>query len=455
MSSHTAPRDRRDRHLIIGAGFAGLGVAAAFRRHRIPYDHVEATGEIGGNWCHGVYETVHIISSRRTTEYADWPMPADWPDFPSKDQMLSYLRAYADHWGLRERIELDTRVQRVAPAELPIDPPRGPSHTGLWQVTLHTGEQRIYGGVVVANGHHWDRRWPDYPGTFSGTIIHSKDYKQPDILRGRRVLVIGGGNSACDIAVEAARFARSAHISMRRGYWFLPKTMFGVPTVEFIKPWMPVDTQRALLKAALRVIVGPYERYGLQHPDHDIFEKHPTINTELLHFLRHGRIVPHPDVRRYHGDQVELVDGTRVQIDLIVCATGYHVSFPFMAEDVVRWSGGMPDLINGLLPQRHKNLYFFGTGQPRYGAGPLITRGADVVCTMVHVQKRLEHPLGAVLARLGHTPPKTWLQDPHASMRAIRRGQKMLPRLPALERTIMDGRGRLPLHLLARLLRPR
>lgn len=443
----TTATDRRARHLIIGAGFCGLGVAAAFQRHGIPYDHVEATSDIGGNWRHGVYDTVHIISSRKTTEYADWPMPGDWPDFPSKDQMLRYLCAYADHWGLRPHIELDTRVERVAPIE--------PLRDGLWEVTLRGGERRIYGGVIVANGHHWDRRWPDYPGTFAGTIIHSKDYQQPDVLRGQRVLVIGGGNSACDIAAEAARVGRSAHISMRRGYWFLPKVMLGKPTVELFEPWMPVAAQRAMLKAALRVIVGPYENYGLQHPDHDIFERHPTINSELLHYLRHGRIIPHRDVRRYDGHQVEFVDGTRAEIDLVVCATGYHVRFPFLAEGVLRWQDGMPDLINGLLPQRNKNMYFFGTGQPRYGAGPLITRGAELVCAAVAVQRRLEHPLGAILARLGSRPPTTWLQDPHAAMRHMRLGHKLLPRLPAVEHAIMNGRGRPPLRAMAALLRPR
>ncbi|MEM9488858.1 MAG: NAD(P)-binding domain-containing protein, partial [Myxococcota bacterium] len=274
----SSPADRSDRHAVIGAGFCGLGVAAALKRNGIAYDQFEADDDIGGNWYHGVYENVHIISSRKTTQYSDWPMPEDWPDFPSAKQMLTYLRGYADHWQLRPSIEFETRVEHVRPVA-----------GDRWELRLSSGETRIYGGVVVCNGHHWDRRMPEYPGHFSGQIIHSKDYKKPDILRGKRVLVIGGGNSACDIAVEAARFADSSHISMRRGYWFMPKIMFGVPTVELLKPWMNIHMQRAFIKGILRTIVGPYENYGLEHPDHKIFERHPTINTELLHFLRHGR----------------------------------------------------------------------------------------------------------------------------------------------------------------------
>src|SRR5262249_31960454 len=200
------------------AGFCGLGVGAAFKRNGIDFEQFEATDAIGGNWSHGVYETVHIISSRKTTEYADFPMPSTWPDFPSASQMLEYLNAYADHHGLRPHIRLSTRVTRVAPEN---------TEAETWRVAWETADgtqgERVYDGVIVCNGHHWSCRMPRYPGTFTGELLHSKHYKRPAQLEGKRVLVIGGGNSACDIAVEAARFARSAHISMRRGYWFMPK----------------------------------------------------------------------------------------------------------------------------------------------------------------------------------------------------------------------------------------
>jgi len=414
-------------HLIIGAGFCGLGVAAAFRRAGIPFEIAEADDDVGGNWYHGVYETAHIISSRKTTEYAEYPMPADWPDFPSAAQMLDYLRAYADHFDLRRDISFNTRVTRVEPAA-----------GGAWRVELSPGGSREYAGVVVANGHHWDKRWPSYPGTFLGEMIHSKDYKSDAILRGKRVLTIGGGNSACDVAVEAARAGAASHISLRRGYWFLPKTMLGVPTAELMRPWVPVGLQRRVIKSLVRVIVGRYESYGLAHPDHEPFEHHPTINSELLHQLRHGRITPHPDVRRWDGHAVEFVDGTRVEVDLVVCATGYHVSFPFLAPGLVEVRDGVPQLVGGLLSRRHKNLYIFGVGQPRYGAGPLISAGAALLCTMVQTQPQLEHPLGAIMARLGVKPPRSLLQDPFQILRQTRAGQRIIPRLPSVERFLMS-----------------
>jgi len=280
-------QDRRDRMAIIGAGPVGLGMARALKARGIAYDQLEADDDVGGNWYHGVYETAHIISSRRTTEYADYPMPADYPDFPSRAQMVDYLRDYARHFRLREHIEFATKVVAIRPRA-----------DELWDIGLKDGETRIYKGVLACNGHHWSKRYPDYPGRFAGEFIHSKDYRSPDQLVDKRVLVIGGGNSACDVASEAARVGRSCDLSLRRGYWFLPKSLMGKPLVETLPLGTPVWLQRLMLRAALRIVFGDYRKYGLPKPDHKIFEHHPTINSELLHYVKHGRIRPRADVKR-------------------------------------------------------------------------------------------------------------------------------------------------------------
>lgn len=413
---------------IIGAGFGGLGIAVAFQRHAIPFDIFEADDDLGGNWYHGVYETVHIISSRKTTEYSDFPMPASYPDFPSARQMLDYLRAYADHYDLRPHIAFNTRVEHVAPA---------PGER--WLVTLANGEQRIYKGVVIAIGHHWDCRLPDYPGRFDGQLIHSKQYRTHDILDGKRVLVIGGGNSACDIAVEAARFAAESHISLRRGYWFLPKTLFGRPSVELMQPWMPVSVQRLVMRGLLRVVVGPYEEYGLPAPDHRLFDHHPTVNSELLYYLKHGRIMPHPDIHHFDGEFVEFVDGVRRPFDLIVAATGFHLSVPFLEPGIIDIRDDVPQLIDGLFSPRYKHIYLFGSQQPRYGAGPLVSAGAETLAQFVLAQDQMTRPVGAVLARLGRKPPASMITDPFKALRGARLGQKVAPQLPRLERLLFRG----------------
>ena len=217
---------------VVGAGFSGLAMCGGLTRWGISYDCYEADSALGGNWFHGVYETVHIISSRKTTEYKDFPMPESYPDFPSKDQVLEYLNSYADHFKLREHIKFNTEVKKVAPTS-----------DERYEVTFADGTKKIYGGVIVCNGHHWDKRFGGpYPDekTFSGEVMHSKDYKKPETLVGKRVLVLGGGNSACDIAAEAARFAESSHVSHRRGYWFMPRSLAGFPLVEYLDPMFPV-----------------------------------------------------------------------------------------------------------------------------------------------------------------------------------------------------------------------
>lgn len=228
----SAVTDTKEKWLIIGTGFSGLGLAGALKRHAIPFDAIEKQDKVGGNWYSGVYNHVHILSSRATTEFKDFPMPNSYPDFPSGPQMCQYLKSYAQYFGLEKHIEFKTECKLARP----IKGESGPYKDNyLWEVHLSNGEKRIYKGIICCIGHHWSKRIPKYPGqeTFSGTIIHSKDYKNNDIFVNKKVLVVGGGNSACDINVEAARFAQETHSSMRRGYWFLPRTLFGVPFGKF------------------------------------------------------------------------------------------------------------------------------------------------------------------------------------------------------------------------------
>ena len=408
---------------LIGAGPVGLSVAKALKHEGIPYDHFEADGAIGGNWLHGVYDTVHIVSSKKTTEFSDYAMPEDYPEFPSRRQMLDYLRAYVKEFGIDEGIQFDTKVVFVRPCE-----------DSRWELTLESGERRVYKGVIVCNGHHWDRRYPNFPGHFTGETLHSKDYKSPAQLRGKRVLVIGGGNSGCDLASEAARVSGSAHISLRRGYWFMPKTMFGVPTVEAIRPWMPGWLQRLVLRFCILVIVGDYRKYGLQKPAHKIFEAHPSINSDLLSHLSHGRLTAHPDVTRLDGDEVEFADGRRESFDLIVYATGYHVSFPFLPEGLVEVRGAAPQLVAGGLHADYKNLYILGTLQLRYGFGPLLGPFAELLCKIIRLQDELSLPIGRVVQAVGYRVPDTHLVCPFKAMRAMRRARRLLPFVVLLER---------------------
>lgn len=419
-------RDRSSLFLIIGAGPCGLSHAKALKDAGIAYEQVEADTEVGGNWFHGTYRTAHIISSRRTTEFTDFPMPSDYPDFPSQRQMGDYYKLYADTFELRPQIEFNTKVTAVRPRE-----------DELWDVGLANGEQRVYKGVLVCNGHHWHKRFPTYQGEFTGEYIHSKDFKDPKQLAGKRVLVIGGGNSACDVVSEAARVSECAHLSLRRGYWMTPKTVFGKPSIESPLMHLPVSIQRFLLRSLLRVVVGKYSDYGLPRPDHKIFEKHPTISTEIFHYLKHGRIKPRPDIDRFDGEIVHFMDGTCDEYDLIVAATGFYLSFPFLPEGIVPMiNEQLAALYAGCVLPDYKNLYIIGTQQVRYGIGPLLTPGSRLVAEMIKLQDKMELPIGLVLKESGYKLPDTHLVDPIAALRRMRLAKFTMPSLLRKEKRL-------------------
>jgi len=407
-----------DRLLVIGAGPIGLAMADALKQRGIAFDQVDASDGVGGLWRHGVYQGVHIVSSKKSTGYTHYPMPAHYPDFPSSTQVLRYLESFAHDRDLDSSIEVRRKVVRAAPLA-----------DESWKVTFEDGEERIYKGVVVCNGHHWDKRMPRYRGRFTGSFIHSSDYKEPKQLQGRRVLVIGGGNSGCDIACEAARVGASCDWSLRSGYWFLPKTAFGRPLTDLPIWGLPVSLQRLILRGLVGIFIGDYRRYGLQKPDHKLFERHPAFGTDVLNYLRQGRIKPRADIVRFSGTKVHFNDGSVGEYDLVVAATGFNNSLPFLPKNLVPVEDGVVQVYGGAFPDTVKNLYVIGWAQPRNGFGTIIAPAAKLYAEMIAMQDELELPIGYVLRCRGLKLPTTHLIDPGATRRTIRFAHRMLPLL--------------------------
>jgi len=330
MSESDLPRT-----CIIGAGCSGFTMAKRLQDHGLPFDCFEMSDDIGGNWyfrnpngASSCYQSLHIDTSKWRLAFEDFPVPEDWPDFPHHAQLLQYFHDYVDHFGLRERITFETAVTHCERLD-----------DARWRVTLSTGERRDYDAVVVANGHHWDPRLPEYPGTFDGYQVHSHHYRDPFDpfdFRGQRVLVVGAGNSAMDIASELSQrpLAERLFISMRRGVWVLPKYMDGAPADKAVLPaWMPARLGRALARAKIKKTIGRMEDYGLPRPDHEPLDAHPSVSGEFLTRAGCGDIVAKGAIDRLDGDGVVFADGSREQLDAIVWATGYNVTFPFLDQE--------------------------------------------------------------------------------------------------------------------------
>jgi cation diffusion facilitator CzcD-associated flavoprotein CzcO len=372
--------DRSQRYCVIGAGSSGLAAAKNLREHGVAVDVLERNAQIGGNWCYGqpnsrVYASTHTISSKRLTEYTDFRMPGHFPNFPHHTQVFEYLRSYAEHFGLHEAIEFQTSVDRLEPD----------GH--FWNVTLSTGDCRRYAGVVVANGHNWDPRWPVFPGRFDGQIMHSADYKTPDVLDGKRVLIVGAGNTGCDLAVEAALHADKVFHSLRRGYYFIPKFLFGRPSdvmsEKLLKLGLPDVVRRFVMRAVLRMTVGDVERYGLPVPDHELFASHPIVNSQLPYFVGHGRITPKGNVAELLGQAVRFEDGTTETVDLVIYATGYKISFPFLDRQHLNWRDDRPQLYLNVFHPEYDNLFVIGLIQPDSGQFGLVDYQSRLVAGFI------------------------------------------------------------------------
>lgn len=383
-------RDRSDRYCIIGAGSSGMAAAKNLKQAGILYDVFEREDDIGGNWYYGkpnssVYRSTHLISSKPLTEYTDFPMPKDYPDYPSHAQVLAYFHAYVEHFGLRPDIQFNTAVERVEPVD----------GGAQWDVTVTrdgASETLRYRGVIICNGHNWCPKYPEYPGTFTGQTLHSSDYKTPDVLEGKRVLVVGAGNSGCDIAAESATHARATFLSTRRSYYYMPKFFFGRPVDQvgerLLDLGLPLSVRRLVGKITYRMAVGDLSRYGVTRPDHKLFETHPIVNAQLPYFIAHGDVRPKPDIRELDGGTVAFVDGTREPIDLIIYATGFRIVFPFLDTSLLNWRAGHPSLYLNVFSPNYDNLFIVGLIQPDSGQFGLVDRQARLIARYLVAQKR-------------------------------------------------------------------
>ena len=371
-----------ERYCIIGAGAAGLTTAKNFRDHGVAFDCLERNADIGGLWNASVpgaavHKSTTMVSSKRMSRFNGFPMPAHYPDFPGHKQVLDYFRTYADAFDLTRDIRLNTTVERAEPFD------------DVWRVQV-AGEHapRTYKGVVVANGHHYKPHWPNFRGRFDGDVMHVRDYLGPEQLADKRILIVGGGTSGCDVAVDAAlRAARVIH-SMRRGYHVVPKYMLGRPCdvlVDRLMKWpLPLALKDAICEYMLTTLIGPPQCYGMQKPDHRLFETHPTISQLYPYYVGHHKIHPMPNIDRFEGATVVFENGHSEVVDLIVYATGYEISIPFLDSSLAIPESGAATLLMNMFHPELDTLFFVGLIQVNGGSGwPLMDQQAKLIASSI------------------------------------------------------------------------
>lgn len=371
---------------IIGGGPAGLATARALKIAGIPYTLFERHSDFGGIWDLDnpgtpMYRSAHFISSKTTSGHEGFAMPASYPDYPSNRQILDFVRSFARAFNLYEGALFNTSVSHI-------------EDTGSgWQVTYgHQGETRTepFGWVVCATGTNWFPNRPALKGedSFTGTIMHANGYRDPEMLKGKRVVVVGAGNSGVDIACDAAFMADAAYTSMRRGYHFLPKHIFGQPADVFAQSsnWIPLWLEQRIFGAMLRVLNGDLTRLGLQKPDHRVFESHPILNTQILHYLQHGDLIAKPDIAELSGDEVVFTDNTRARVDLIILATGYDWHLPYLPPDLFPWKDNRAQAYLKLFNPKHPTLFLNGFIETNSSAYRLFDEMAMLIAQVIKTQ---------------------------------------------------------------------
>jgi hypothetical protein len=369
------------RAAVVGAGPAGLAALRALTARGLDAIAYERGRRVGGVWTledrpTAAYRSLHLITSRPRTEFAEHPMPDGTPAYPARDAVGRWLEDYVDRFGLGARIRLDTEVTAARRLD-----------GGGWEVETAAGERDRFDVLVVASGHNEIAAWPTpaYAGSeaFAGDQLHALDFGEGRDFEGRRVMVVGMGNSAMDIATDLSHFAHRTFLSVRRGSWVVPKRLLGKPADQVIRPWVaarvPWQVRQPVAQALLKLTVGRPEDVGLPAPQGGLFQSHPTISDTIVSRIAHGKITPKPAIDALEPGGVRFTDGTREQVDAIVWCTGYRVAIPFLAPEILGCDPQTMRLYKRIFHLEHRDLFFIGLMQSTGSAFPILERQSQLL----------------------------------------------------------------------------
>jgi dimethylaniline monooxygenase (N-oxide forming) len=412
---------------VIGAGSSGLPVLKALRQQRVAVECLERGSDVGGLWRYGndnglsgAYVSLRTNVSRARMQYPSFAMPESYGDFPHHSEMDAYLGAYADAYGLRASIRFGTTVERLEPAA-----------DGSWWITLDDGSRRSYGAVVIATGLFWSPSVPNYPGRFEGTISHSHEYRVPAPFAGLRLLVVGAGQSAAEIAVESSAVTERTFMSVRGSAHVIPRWIGGRPydaaDVSPLNrlPWRLVNMIYGMRVGRARGRAPA----SWPQPSRRVLEGIPIVSTDLLPAVRRGDVVVKPAIDRLCGDRVQFVDGSEEMVDRIVYATGYRISIPFLSSSLLSANGRQLALYRRIVPISAGGLYFAGFVDAPGGLLPVVEVQGQWIAAVLggrlllprraQMQKAIERAERRTRQRFPEESPTSVRCDPHAYRRLL------------------------------------
>jgi hypothetical protein len=371
---------------IVGAGVSGITALYALRRAGFAATAFERRSTFAGLWNSG-YDSLHLFTSKTMASLPDYPMPDEYPLFPSRDQFRRYVCAFVDDKGLSEHIQRNTEVTRVVAKE---DGRDG------WLVESDTGEQEHFDAIVLANGHLYKPApRPDYPGKFAGRQMHTSDYRSPAQFEGDAVLVVGSGTSATDVATDGVTANKTVLMSVRSPRYFIPSGVGTRTRMDIVIPrFVPRFVQDAFDTALMSVTTGRPEALGMPKTPGGMTKTKLTMSTLVPYWIQRGRIRIVPEIASFTGKDVTFKDGTSSEVSTIVWANGYEAEIPFLDPGTISWIDGMPArVVGGILSPDAPNLYYNGWVSAIGSSSQLYSSSADLIAKMISAQQRVDGPL--------------------------------------------------------------
>lgn len=349
---------------VIGAGACGLCAAKYLKESGFDVTIFEIGTQIGGLWRFmndnnrsSAYRTLHINTSRGVTRFHDLDFDPDVQAFPDHADMHRYLVKYAEHFDIKRLIRFQARVVDLRPD---FAPERGESPR--WVIELEDGTVETFDAVVVASGHLTvPLHAPMFRDDFSGEYLHGHDYKAPEPFVGKRICVVGVGNSACDMATDVCSTARRCVLVARSGVLILPKLFCGVPftdiTRQIQRPWIPSWLRRKLTAFLAYLVHGSMTKLGFRPMDQ---RAHVTSNGTIVTDIAYNRIAVKQGIERIDGKMIHFADGSAEEFDVLLAATGYLIDLPFISRDIVPLEDNRLDLYKRMVQPGWPGLYLMG-----------------------------------------------------------------------------------------------